>query len=345
MGAVSWGAPVAVLVTRGTVVEAVHRVHVAVVDGAGRLVAAAGEPRRVAFLRSAAKPIQALPLVATGAADAFGLEPEELAVATGSHVAAREHVEAVRRLLAKAGLDEGALRCGPEVPRDPDVAAELARAGRAAAPVHHNCSGKHAGMLATARHQGWPLAYLDAEHPLQSLVRRLVQRLTGEAPVLAADGCGVPTFAVTLAGMARAYARLASGWGLEPELAAAARRLAEAMAAAPRLVSGEGTPNTLLLARQGARWLTKGGAEGVWCLGLRASGGPGLGVAAKVEDGAGRAAVPALLAVLRALGVPGAEDPGLEPLARPELHNSRGEVVGAVEAVVPEGSLRGARPA
>ena len=329
-------APVTVTITRGGLPESVHTVHVAVADAAGRLLAAAGDPALRAFLRSSAKPLQALPLVASGAADALGLDEAELAVACGSHEGAAVHQETVRGLLAKAGLGEDALRCGPHTPGNAAAAAALARAGAAPTPLHNNCSGKHAGMLATCAHLGWSHEYLDPGHPLQGWIAEIVGQACGETPALGIDGCGVPTFAVSLTGMATAFARLGSGRGLDADLAAAAGRLGAAMAARPVLVSGAGEVNTALLACQGARWLTKGGAEGVWCLGLRGEG-PGVGVALKVADGSHRASTAVLLQVLAALGVEGADDPRLAAFVQPVVRNTLGQVVGDVRVALPPG--------
>ena len=329
--------PVFVTLTRGGIPESMHAVHVAVVDGDGRLLAGAGDPGRVAFLRSSAKPLQALPLVESGAADAFGLEPAELAVACGSHEGAAIHQRTVQGLLRKAGLSEDDLRCGLHPPGDAEAAAALARAGEPPRRIHNNCSGKHAGMLATCVHRGWPLDYLRVDHPLQRWIQEIVAGACGEAATLGVDGCGVPTFGVSLRGMALSFARFGSGRGLPAARAGAARRLAMAMAAHPVLVSGEGSFNTLLLARHGVRWVTKGGAEGVWCLGLRDGGGAGLGIALKVQDGSHRPSAAVLLQAMAALGVPGATDPALAPWAYPVVRNTLDAVVGEMQVVFPEG--------
>ncbi len=328
--------PVTVTLTRGRIPESVHLVHVAVADAEGRLLASAGDPGLRAFLRSSAKPLQAIPLIESGAADAFGLDEAELAVACGSHEGAAVHQQTVLSLLRKAGLGEEALRCGIHAPGNAATAAELARSGAAPRRLHNNCSGKHAGMLATCAHRGWPLEYLGPDHPLQVWIREIVAEASGESPELAVDGCGVPTFGLSLHGMAAAYARMGRGSGLPAARARAARRLAAAMAARPVLVSGEGSVNTVMLARHGGRWLTKGGAEGVWCLSVRAEDGAGLGVAVKAVDGSHRGSIPALLAVLSALGDPGAEDPELARFARPPVTNTLGQVVGDTRVTLPE---------
>ena len=322
----------AVAVTRGGIRESLHRVHVAVADARGRIRASAGDPYLITFLRSSAKPLQALPLVESGAADAFGLGESELAIACASHAGGAVHTAAATALLRKAGLTPAALRCGIHAPEDREAAEALA--GQAPVRLHNNCSGKHAGMLAVCVHRGWdPATYLDPEHPLQAEIRALVTAVAGATPVIGTDGCGVPTFGLPLAAMATAFARLGSGETLPAGRAAAAVRLAAAMAAHPELVSGPGHFNTEFLRRHGAAWMLKGGAEGLWCGALRGPGG--LGLAVKAEDGSGRGSTPAFLAVLEALGLPGGSDPALADHRRPVVRNTLGAAVGWVEVVSP----------
>jgi L-asparaginase II len=273
-----------VTVERGTVVEAVHRVHaVAVRDGA--VAESAGDPALVLFLRSAWKPLQAVPLV-----EAYpDLTDAEIAIACASHQAEPEQLAAVRALLARAGATVDDLENGEQEGR-PD--------GR----LGHNCSGKHAGMLAVCRAHGWPTrGYRLPEHPLQ---RRLAAELDA-ALETAIDGCGVPTFAVTLADAATLLLRTPA-------------RIADAMRARPDLVGGSGAIDTALM-RALPGWIAKRGAEGLVC----AASPEGLGIAVKVEDGNPRGLGPALGAFLGRLGV--ATPFGPEP-----LENSRGEVVGSV---------------
>lgn len=326
-----------VTVTRGGIPESRHRVHIAVCDAAGRVLAAAGEPDLRAFLRSSAKPLQALPLVESGAADALGLGAQELAVACGSHLGMEMHAGTVAGLLARAGLSPEDLACGVDGPADASAAATLRREGRPPGRIHNNCSGKHAGMLACCRQMGWPTTgYMEPDHPLQRWILEIVTELAGTRPELGTDGCGVPTYALPLAAMATAYARLASGTALPPARAAAAQRLGTAMAAHPEMVAGPGNVGTAILAAAGARLLSKGGAEGVWCLARRGPGA-GLGLALKVEDGANRAAPPAALAALAALGLDLRGDPRLAGLAHPRITNTLGAEVGDVQVRLPEG--------
>ncbi|MBD0330748.1 MAG: asparaginase [Thermoleophilia bacterium] len=286
--------PLAVEVRRGGVVEARHRVHAAAVRK-GRLVAARGDAGLVTFLRSAAKPFQALPL-ARGRPD---LDERELAIASASHLADDDQLAAVRSLLAKAPADEEELECGPE----------------GGSRLRHNCSGKHAGMLALARANGWPVpGYRLAGHPVQQALlaeMAAAAEVAADTIATAVDGCGVITFAVSLERVARAFARL--------ETLDGGARVAASMRAYPELIRGAAAADTQLM-RALPGWVAKGGAEGV----IGAAGPGGLGVALKVEDGAGRAIRPALAAFLAGLGTP------VPALAVQPLVNSRGETVGEI---------------
>lgn len=296
--------PIVVEVRRNGVVEAVHRVHAAAVRD-GEVVAAAGDPQHVCFMRSSSKPFQALPLVR--ARD--DLPDDELAIACASHHDTQDQVDAARRLLARAEATEDDLELGLQEGRPPQK-------------IHHNCSGKHAGMLALCRAHGWPTAgYRLADHPVQQAGRaahaEAAEVEAGSMPT-GTDGCGVVTFALPLERMAHAYARLASLPGGD--------RISAAMRARPDLVGGpDGTDYVLMRTAPG--WLAKGGAEGLIC----AAGPDGLGIALKSEDGAtppasARALGPALAAFVRQFGV------DLPDLAEVPVANSRGERVGEVVA-------------
>jgi L-asparaginase II len=289
---------ITVAVRRGDTVESRHRVHaVAVQDGT--VIAESGDGGLVTYMRSAAKPIQALPL-----GRAFPeLAEEELAIACASHQALPEQVAAVRSLLARAPAGEDELECGP--------------AGDPPEPIKHNCSGKHAGMLALCRAHGWDSrGYRLADHPCQRAMLTEVARAAdlGEDELeTGIDGCGVVTFALPLERMALAFARL--------ERLDGGDAVAAAMRAHPGLIRGPGGVDTVLMrAREG--WIAKGGAEGLMC----AAGPRGLGVALKIEDGSSRPVGPALAAFLDRLGSP------VEKLAASPLENSRGEEVGEIRA-------------
>jgi L-asparaginase II len=283
--------PISVLVRRGGAVESVHTVHAAAIRD-GELVAGAGNPELVTYMRSSAKPIQALPL----AREYPDLPTNELAIACASHLADADQLAATSSLLARAHAREDDLECGPE--------------GDPPSRLNHNCSGKHAGMLAVCHARGWAKrAYHLADHPLQRELLAEIERAAGRPPTATAvDGCGVVTFAFPLRAMAHAFANL------DP-------RIADAMRAHPELIRGERAADTRLM-RALPRWVAKGGAEGLMC-----TAGDGIGVALKAEDGSARALRPALAFFLGRLGYALPED-----FAVVSVENSRGELVGEIVA-------------
>jgi len=302
---------------RGSVVESRHRVHAAVVDRDGLLVAHAGDPDFVTYMRSAAKPFQALPLVEDGVVQAFGLTTEDLALACASHSSEPGQVERVRGFLRRVGATPEQLLCGPHTPLSDEVARDYAARGVRLEAIHSNCSGKHTGMLGLARHHGWPTAeYTRPDHPVQRRCLAEVSRWTGvpEREIgTGTDGCGVVCFAVPLRAMARSYARLGSG-----ERGAVA--LVGAMVSHPQLVAGAGRPCTEMMTSNPGKLIAKVGAEGVYAALVLDQG---LGVALKVEDGHGVAATLAMAAVVQELGL-------VRPdrLAARPVTNARGETVG-----------------
>ena len=324
------GSPdVGVRVTRGGTTESIHRVHVAVVDAHGRMVGQCGDPGQVVFYRSAAKPFQALPLVEDGVVARLGLTRRELALCCASHNAEPEHLALARSILARAGLDERALACGPHPSLRPERARELWAAGAELGAVHNNCSGKHAGMLALALARGWPPeGYLEPEHPVQ---RRMLAEMSrwsaveeSEIPT-ATDGCGVVTFALTLSQMAGSFARFVAA----ADAGRPASRIVEAMTGHPFAVAGTGRMCTAVMERLGGRVFVKTGAEGVYCGGVR---GRGVGFALKVEDGARRASEAALVRVLSDVGVAKPADvSALATRQRTMVLNTLGEAVGRIE--------------
>lgn len=312
---------------RGGITETVHRVHVAVVNADGALVARAGDPDFATFWRSAAKPFQALPLLVDGAAERFALTTAELALCCASHSSEPNQVEQVRALLQRIGCTEQDLRCGPHTPIADHVAKDYQARGVQLTPVYSNCSGKHTGMLALARHHGWPTEdYHRLAHPVQQRCLEAVSRWTELATTrigTAIDGCGVVCYSLPLRNMALAYARLGSGerGALRPSDKPFSHRIVEAMLAHPDLIAGERRPCTEMMRAHPGRVITKVGAEGVYSALLVEER---LGVALKIEDGHGHAAALAMAAVLEQLGL----RPQPQSLAeRPNL-NTRGERVG-----------------
>ena len=313
---------------RGGVVESVHRVSAAVVDASGRLQAKAGDPQLVTFARSAAKPFQALPLLEDGAAERFGVREDELALVCASHSSEPAQVELVRGLLTRVGLAESDLACGPHRPLSADLALNPGGAEEAAprTALASNCSGKHTGMLALARHHGWPTAgYHQSTHSVQrrckeSMARwaNLPQEQVGEG----VDGCGVVSFALPLASLALAYARL--GTSQEP----GPRKVVQAMTRRPDLIAGRGRPCTALMQAYPGRVLAKVGAAGVYGAALLDRG---LGIGLKVEDGDTWAAVLALWAVLEQLDLNPPPSQSLPLFAALPVRNTRGETVGSLK--------------
>ena len=327
--------PVLVEVTRGGQTESRHRGAAIVVDASGAVVFAAGDVETPVFPRSAVKALQALPLVESGAADRYGLTDAELALACASHSGEPVHAATAAAMLAKAGLDAGCLECGAHWPSG--EAAGRALAGAAPTPLHNNCSGKHAGFLCLACHEGAPPAgYVGADHLVQERVRQSLEAATGVAHGPAnrgTDGCSIPTYAVPLTALARAFARFGTGAGMEPDRARAAARLRRAVAAHPDMVAGGTRFDTRVMTALRERAFTKTGAEGVYCVALPELG---LGLAVKCDDGAGRAAE-AVTARLIAKYLPLDGDPAevVESAAHPTLRNWNGIEVGTLRTVGP----------
>ncbi len=293
----------------------------------GSTVLALGDIAAPVFPRSAVKALQALPLITTGAADRFGLDDAALALACASHVGSSEHVRVAAGVLARAGLPPSALACGAHTPVHAATAHALRVAGEKPCDLHNNCSGKHAGMLATAVHLGEPVdGYWRPDHPVQKRVREAIEALAGVTlgdDVAGIDGCSVPNWAMPLRAMAGAFARFCGGETLPGPYAAAAARLMRACWNEPVMVGGEGRLDTRVMQALPGWVFLKTGAEGVYCAGMP---GLGLGVAVKVDDGASRASEAVVMAVIARL-VP--EAARLE--ARSELRNWRGLETGRLD--------------
>jgi len=306
-------------VYRGDHLESFHTGSIAVVDSLGRLLAFAGDPSLVACLRSAAKPFQAIPLLEYGGAEEFDLSGEEIALTCASHGGEPVHVATAAALLRKGEFDEEDLLCGAHEPKDEKAAAELRASGEAPSPLHNNCSGKHAGMLLATKAMDEPSArYIDAEHPLQVLMRSTVADfagLTAEEIPIAIDGCGVPAFYLSLYRAALAYARLMAPAMLE-RYTESASNVVEAMTAFPYYVGGAWTMTTPLIDAFGGELLAKEGAEGFYAIGiapemaatltkrLAVADDTAIAIALKIHDGSmTRGRNPVILRTLELLGV------------------------------------------
>jgi L-asparaginase II len=333
--------PILVEATRGDAVESVHCGALAILDADGSVVGSMGDIERPIFPRSAVKVLQALPLVASGAADRLGLTDDELALACASHNGEEIHAQTAARMLAKAGLDVDALECGAHWPYLDTAARALAAHGQTPTALNNNCSGKHAGFLcmACALQGGVDLrqyvrGYVGAEHPVMREVTAALQAATGydltNTP-RGTDGCSIPTYAVPLRHLAHAFARVGTGLGLSDDHATAAKRLRAAVAKAPFMVAGTGRFDTRVMERLGERVFCKVGAEGVFCAALPALG---LGVAIKIDDGNNaRAAEVVMAAVIESLiAMDDDEASFMRSLSEVRMNNWNGIEVGRLRA-------------
>lgn len=325
-------------VIRGGIVESIHTGHMSVIDGTGREIVALGDPSMVTYYRSACKAFQAIPMITSGAADAFGFGDEEIALAAASHSGEPRHVAVAARMLDKIGIDKSALKCGTHLPFSSAEAKRMQRSGERASELHNNCSGKHAAMLALAKHIDADLAtYDDPEHRVQ---KRIVRCIADFAEVevsevhVGIDGCGAPNFAVPLSAMSRSFINLIRPSNLPKPAQKAAKRIVDAMIKHPDLIGGTERLDTLVMQAAPGRILSKVGADGVWLSAvLPCQQWPtGLGIALKVADGDDTRGRPVIaIDILRQLGVLTKND--LTELSPSPIKNRRGEIVGLVEPV------------
>ena len=329
-------------VKRGSITESRHRGYIVAVEPDGNIVASLGDPRYVTFLRSSAKPFQALPLLLTGAADHFGFTDREVALACASHNGEPIHTEIAASMLKKIGLGPEALKCGVHEPYSVEAAAELRARGEEPNVLHNNCSGKHIGMLAVALHIGAPIENYDSpESPVQKAIADVVSEFTG-VPVtdmaVGTDGCGAPIFGITMRAMALAYARLVSPpANFDQATRDACERIVRVMTTYPELIGGTSQRlDTEVMRAARGRVVSKVGAEGVYTAGVKPceEWPRGLGVALKIEDGDDKRARPTVvIEALRQLGV--LRDESLEAVAKYAFFpvtNRRGDVVGEISA-------------
>ncbi|MBT5296924.1 MAG: asparaginase [Rhodospirillaceae bacterium] len=319
-------------VTRGDMVESRHRCHAAIVDSTGKVLDSWGDVDQYIYPRSSIKPLQALPLIETGAADALGVSDPEIALACASHMSEPHHVDTVRAWLDRIGLGPGNLECGGHLPRHEDAAADVIRAGIAPDAAFNNCSGKHSGFLTTAVHLGEATqGYIDDDHPVQARLAAILSDLGGvdlSGSARGHDGCGIPVIGMPLVAMARALARMADPEGLGGPRARAAETIFRCMTTHPEYVRGTGGFDTAAMRAGSGRFATKTGAEGI-----HAAIVPELniGIALKIEDGGGRASDVAVGALLGRLGV--IDDVGraaLRDFLEVPISNATGRNVGSI---------------
>ncbi|MGU9956998.1 MAG: asparaginase [Arenicellales bacterium WSBS_2016_MAG_OTU3] len=327
--------PVLIEVTRGDMVESQHRGAVVIVNDKNEVVASWGDVNRYIFARSALKPIQALPLIETGAADRFGFQEHEIALACSSHNGEEKHAHAVADVLHRAGLEDYHLQCGAHAPLNKQSSDELVHRAYAPSQLHSNCSGKHAGFLATAVHMGEPPhGYIKLDHPVQQRIHNMLVEMTEQdlqrAP-LGTDGCGIPVIGLPLTSLAFALARLGTGFGLPPHRRLAAERIRNAMMNNPFWVAGTDRYCTDAMLAGGGEVLVKTGAEGVFagCLPKQK-----LGFAIKIDDGATRASEVVASDIINRFGdLPTHKRGFFSNGQRVQVKNIAGELVGVIRPV------------
>ncbi len=324
-------------VVRSEIIESIHRGHISVVDGEGSTIVSVGEAQTVTFLRSAAKPFQALPFITSGAADAFGFTDDEIAMAIASHSGEKIHVERVAKMLDKIGLTENDLRCGIHAPFYSKEAKRMLREGEEFTPLHNNCSGKHTAMLGLAKHIDADIGTYDAtENRVQKRILRCISDFSGipESDIaLASDGCGVPSFAMPLSAMAKSFANLVFPLNFHPTVQSATARIVEAMMKYPELIGGTDRLDTLIMQAAPGKLISKVGADGVWLAAVLPSERypAGLGLALKVEDGDDHRGRPVIaVEILKQLDV--LVETALPELSPMPIKNRRGDNVGKVNA-------------
>ncbi len=320
---------IAVEKTRGSLVESLHRATIAVVDGSGNTFANLGDPTKVTYWRSAAKPLQVFPLLQRDGITKYNLTLAEVAVMCASHAAEDIHTQATRSILTKAGLNEELLACGTHPPVNREVRDRMIKNGESETEIHHNCSGKHSGMLLLAKLLDASYnEYWTEEHPVQREMVSIISQLTEVTEDniwLAKDGCGVPVFGIPIDRMAYAYSLFGCS-DLDSDLRYCFDTVQEAITTHPKMVAGTGRFNTKLMEVMGKKVVAKGGAQGVLSFGIPAHG---LGVTIKVEDGDNKQTGPIAVEVLKQLDIlTDREASELEREHYPQIKNARGEQVG-----------------
>lgn len=326
-------------VIRGETVESIHRGHLIVLDGNGDTVFSLGNPSTVTFFRSSAKAFQAIPFLTSGAADAFGFNEEDIALAVASHSGERRHVSIAAGMLAKAGLSESDLRCGAHRPFDEAESHRMLSAGEDPTQLHNNCSGKHASMLAFAKHIGADIATYDSPgNRIQQRILRCVSDFS-EVPIdeiaIGTDGCAAPNFALPVRSMAKSFVNLLTPAKFPPATQTACSRIISAMLKYPELIGGSTRLDTMLMQAAPNTLISKVGADGVWLCGILPTEKwpTGLGIALKIEDGDDFLSRPAVtVAVLRHLGILPVDV--LQNLSPMPVKNRRGDIVGRIEATL-----------
>lgn len=322
-------------VSRGPLVESKHRGHIAVMNVEGQLLFFNGNPNEITFARSSMKPLQAIPIVETGAADAFQFAYADLSLACASHNGEKQHTDRVKDILGRLDLSIADLKCGTHPPRWREADEELIQSGGKITEIYNNCSGKHSGMLATAKHMNEEIEdYYKIDHPVQQRILEVISDLT-EVPKddiqIGIDGCGVPVHGVPLKSLALSFAKMAAPNNQPESRKKAIEQVTKAMIEAPEMVAGTDRFCTDLMRVANGRLFGKVGAEGVFCIGDLETG---IGIALKIEDGGGRATSPAAVEVLKQLGLLTENQfEQLKDYHYPKLKNARREDIGEIRPV------------
>ncbi|MFD1739669.1 asparaginase [Bacillus salitolerans] len=325
----------AIQVYRGEFIESTHDIHVAIVSNKGELLYSYGDPKRLTFPRSSMKPFQAIPLIETGASEAYRFTNAEISLSCASHSGEIFHRETVQGILSRIGLTEDELQCGTHIPRDMESYKQLIREGKDLTPVFSNCSGKHSGMLATVVHMKEDVTtYREVEHPHQQRILQAIEDVCAfpkKDIQLSVDGCGVPVHRLPLFNSALGFARLANPAQTVPESRTyTLTKIRDAMMEHPEMVGGTNRFDTDLMAAYQGNIVAKAGAEAVQCLGIVDQG---IGIAIKVEDGTPRATSVATMEVLKQLGIADESiSHKLEEYVNAPVFNARNDKIGVVKA-------------
>ncbi len=317
----------------GKTVESLHCGSIAVVDSEGKLVYSFGDPYFVTYLRSSAKPFQAIPLITSGAAKEFGLTQKEIAIISGSHNGQRIHTDTVKSILKKIGLSEKNLQCGVHIPHYYTANNIIPPPGKRFTPVHHNCSGKHSGILAICVYSGWDIKYyLDKNHPAQKLILKSISeicRYPEKMIGIGIDGCGVPVHAMPIYNMALGFSNLINYNSKDENTSKAYKLIVDSMRRYPEMVSGEGRLDLSLALASKGNILTKAGGEALSCSGILDRG---WGMAVKIADGTQRAIGPAVVETLKQIGLLNEKQiVKIKKFSHPLIKNFRGDQVGFIQ--------------
>ena len=330
----SKNSPILVEITRGGMIESIHRGTAIICNAKGEIVKSWGDIDRAIYPRSAIKPLQTIPVLESGAADAYKMDGAEIALCCASHSGELIHTERVMAWLKRMELDHNSLECGPQLPVDHATAKTMLQNRIAPNAIHNNCSGKHSGMLATALHEKQQLSgYTSADHPIQIRLMKMIGEL-GEVDLSRTargiDGCGIPVFGIPIKAVALAMAKLADSYSLSESRRAAIERIVESCSQNPLMISGTNKINSLIQAEASDKAIVKGGAEGVYTAAVKSLG---IGVCIKIDDGAARAASNAMISILESLGVLDASSvQSIKESGFKDVQNWSGNLVGRIQS-------------